>query len=124
MLFWDSMSDHTEDRARNAIAVILRYGSLISTLVMALGLALIFLRGAACFGPGGHRVSFRTLFPGVIHLHAAAIAECGILFLLITPVFRIIVAGAAFALERDYKYVLIALGVLAVVLGSIGLAVL
>jgi uncharacterized membrane protein len=89
---------------------------------MALGLALILLRGPARFGPGGHLVSFRTLFPGVIHLNAAAIAECGILFLLVTPVFRIIAAGVAFGLERDYKYVLISLGVLAVVLGSIRLA--
>jgi uncharacterized membrane protein len=116
------MRDLTEDRARSAIAAILRYGSLISTLVMALGLALILLRGPARFGPGGHLVSFRTLFPGVIHLNAAAIAECGILFLLVTPVFRIIAAGVAFGLERDYKYVLISLGVLAVVLGSIRLA--
>jgi uncharacterized membrane protein len=116
------MRDLTEDRARSAIAAILRYGSLISTLVMALGLALILLRGPARFGPGGHLVSFRTLFPGVIHLNAAAIAECGILFLLVTPVFRIIAAGVAFGLERDYKYVLVSLGVLAVVLGSIRLA--
>jgi len=32
------------------------------------------------------------------------------------------VAGVTFGLERDYKYVLISLGVLAVVCGSIGLA--
>jgi len=116
------MNDLAEDKARSAIAAILRYGSLISTLVMALGLTFILLRGPARFGPGGHLVSFRTLFPEVIHLHAAAVAECGILLLLVTPIFRIIVAGVAFGLERDYKYVLISLGVLTVLFGSIALA--
>jgi uncharacterized membrane protein len=116
------MNDLTEDKARRAIAAILRYGSLISTLVMALGLTLMLQRGPVRFSLAGHLVSFRTLFPGVIHLHAAAIAECGILFLLVTPVFRIIAAGVAFGLERDYKYVFISLGVLAVILGSICLA--
>jgi uncharacterized membrane protein len=116
------MNDLTEDKARRAIAAILRYGALISTLVMALGLTLMLLRGPVRFSLGGHLVSFRTLFLGVIHLHAAAIAECGILFLLVTPVFRIMVAGVAFGLERDYKYVFISLAVLAVILGSIRVA--
>jgi uncharacterized membrane protein len=118
------MSDHTEQKARSAIAAILRYGSLTSTLVMALGLALILARGAARFGPGGHLLSFPVLLLGVFRLDATAVAECGILFLLVTPVLRVIAAGVAFGLEQDYKYVLISLGVLAVVLGSIGLAVL
>jgi uncharacterized membrane protein len=118
------MNDHTEEKARSAIAAILRYGSLISTLVMALGLTLILLRGPASFGPGGPLVSFRTFFSRVICLDAAALAEFGILLLLVTPVLRIIVAGVAFGLERDYKYVLISLGVLAVVVGSISVAML
>jgi uncharacterized membrane protein len=117
-----SMHDLTEDRARSAIAAILRYGSLISTLVMALGLIFVLLRGPASFSPAGHLVSFRTLFPRVIRLDPATIAEFGLLLLLVTPVSRIIVAGIAFGLERDYKYLLISLGVLAVVCGSIGLA--
>jgi uncharacterized membrane protein len=118
------MNDHPEERARSAIAAILRYGSLISTLVMALGLVLIFLHGSTRLGPGSHPVSFWTLLQGVVHLDAAAVAECGILFLLVTPVLRIVAAGVGFALERDYKYALISLGVLAVVLGSIGYAML
>ena len=117
------MNDLTEDKARSAIAAILRYGSLISTLVMALGLVLILLGGPVSFGSGAQLVSFRTLFPRVIRLDAAGIAELGILLLLVTPILRIIVAGIAFGLEREYKYVLISLGVLAVVCGSIGLAV-
>jgi len=116
------MNDLTEDKARSAIAAILRCGSLISTLVMALGLVLILLRGPVSVGSGAHLVSFRTLFPRVIRLDAVGIAELGMLLLLVTPILRIIVAGVTFGLERDYKYVLISLGVLAVVCGSIGLA--
>ena len=39
----------------------------------------------------------------------------GLIILLATPVVRIIVAGIEFLLERDFKYVLVSLGVLGIV---------
>jgi uncharacterized membrane protein len=112
----------TQEKARAAIAAILRYGSLISTLVMALGLVLILLRGPASLGAGNRVGSLRTVFPRVLHLDAVGVVELGILLLLVTPIFRIVVAGIAFGLEGDYKYVFISLGVLGIVCGSIALA--
>jgi uncharacterized membrane protein len=51
-----------------------------------------------------------------------AVAELGLLLLLLTPILRIVVAATTFGLERDHKYMFIALGVLAVVMLSIGFA--
>ncbi len=92
-------------KPNTAIALTLRYGALASTLVMALGVGLLLM----------HRPLWR--------LEPEAVIRAGIILLLLTPVFRIVVAAVGFALERDFRYLLISLGVLAVVLGSIRFAV-
>jgi uncharacterized membrane protein len=105
-------------RGQHYIALALRYGSLISTLVMALGLSVLLARAAVLFfSPSEAAGEF-----WVRHVRGAALAamQGGILLLLLTPIFRIMVAVGSFALERDLKYVLISLGVLLVVLLSIG----
>jgi len=109
----------TEDKARSAIALILRYGSLASTLVMALGLLLILVRGPRGVPGGDLPILPRMLFARLAHFDPLAITESGILLLLLTPIFRIIVAAVSFGRERNYRYVLISLGVLAVIFGSI-----
>ncbi len=113
----------SEEKAEHAIALILRYGSLISTLIMTLGLSLLLVHGPPRSLSAEKGIRISVLFQGLIRLEPVAIMELGILLLLLTPVFRIVVAVASFALEREYKYVLISLGVLAVVLLSIGFAV-
>jgi uncharacterized membrane protein len=45
----------------------------------------------------------------------ARVAAAGLLVLLATPVLRIIVAGIQFLRERDFRYALVSLGVLAIV---------
>ena len=50
--------------------------------------------------------------------YAHSIAIAGVLLLLATPALRILVAGIVFLLERDYKYALIAMAVLLIVLLS------
>jgi len=117
------MAEFSEEKSECAIAVALRYGSLISTLVMALGLGLMLLRGPATSLATYHRVRISQLLALVVRLDAAALTEFGVLLLLLTPLFRILVAVISFALERDLKYVLIALGVLSVVLLSISFAI-
>jgi uncharacterized membrane protein len=112
-----------EETSERVIAWVLRYGSLISTLIMALGVGLMLVRGPAVSLPTYHRIRLSLLFPGLIRFDPAALTEFGILLLLFTPVFRILVAVVTFALERDTKYVLISIGVLAVVLLSISFAI-
>ena len=106
------------DKGQHYIALTLRYGSLISTLVMALGLGLLLARAAALsFSPGATAGVF---WVKNVRAVALLVMQGGILLLLLTPIFRILVASVSFALQRDRKYVLIALGVLLVVLLSIG----
>jgi uncharacterized membrane protein len=100
----------------------LRYGSTISTLVMIFGLGLLFLRGLPPSIPAVKGIHAGELFAKIARLDAAAVMELGILLLLLTPVLRIIMAAVSFVLEREYKYFLISLGVLAVVLLSISFA--
>ncbi len=113
----------SEEKAERAIALVLRYGSLLATVIMGLGLILLFVRGASTALPQFHRIELRRLLPDLIRLDPAAVTESGILLLMLTPICRIIVATLTFALEQDYKYVFISLGVLAVVLLSISFAI-
>lgn len=117
------MTKLSPEKAERAIAFILRYGSLLATAIMALGLVLLFIRGAAAAGRKFPRIDPRVLLPSLLRFDPAAVTESGVLLLLLTPIFRIAVAVVTFALERDYKYVLISLGVLAVVLLSVSFAI-
>jgi uncharacterized membrane protein len=117
------MSQLSQERGREAVAAVLRYGSLTATVVMSLGLAVMLVRGTGASLPAHHRIRVAQLLPRLIRADPLALTECGILLLLLTPIFRIIVAAITFALERDFKYVAISLGVLVIVLVSIGFAV-
>ena len=107
----------------HAISVVLRWGANTSTLIMALGMTLAVLRGTLGMSSAYHPIHPRALFPHLLRMEPVAIIEAGVLLLLFTPVARIVVAVFAFALERDLKYVLISLGVLAIVLLSISFAI-
>ena len=107
----------TEEKAQNAIATVLRYGSMLSTLVMAVGVALAFFRGSA--GSPTADLAPGALLMKAFEFDPLGIAELGIFLLLLTPVARVVIAVVAFAIERDHKYALISSGVLLVVLASI-----
>ncbi len=113
----------SEQRGERAISLVLRYGSLAATVVMLLGLGLMLATSPATALLTYHRIALPVLFPRLLRLDPAALTEFGIILLLLTPIFRIVVAAATFALERDRKYVFVALGVLAVVLLSISFAI-
>ena len=114
------MTKPDAEKNQHCVALVLRWGSLLSTIIMASGLGLLMVRAAVIpFSDqtGAGAGAFSAL--GVRRL-ALALMQGGLLLLLLTPVFRIVVAIVSFALEGDRKYVLISLGVLAVVLLSIG----
>ncbi len=122
------MTRLTPEKAEHAIALVLRYGSLLATLIMALGLGVWLVRGGLSampqfHRPPAHRIAVAALAPELVKFNPAAMIELGVLLLLLTPIFRILVAIVTFALERDYKYVLVSVGVLAVVLLSISFAI-
>lgn len=117
------MREETERKGEHAISLVLRYGALISTIVMAVGVILSLFRKPAAPFVSYHSIHPEVLFAGIARLDPLAITELGVLLLLLTPLARIVVAVITFALERELKYVLISLGVLAVVLLSISFAV-
>lgn len=110
-------------RSERGIAVVLRYGALISTLIMAAGTALAVFRGNIGRSPAYPFIRPRELLSDLLLLDPLAVTELGVLLLLFTPIARIVIAVIGFAAERDLKYVLISLGVLAVVLLSISFAI-
>lgn len=106
-----------------AIAWVLRVGALLSTVIMLAGVLLLVFRGMSGGVAGVHFVRLRELLPQLARLNPEAVTELGVLLLLMTPVARILISVIGFALERDLKYVLISLGVLAIVLFSIAFAI-
>ncbi len=80
-----------------AVSWVLRMGAAGSFALIVLGLLLAVLQ------PGSA---------------AQAVTTAGILLLLATPVLRIVVSLFAFAREKEWKYVLISLGVLGIVVGA------
>lgn len=113
----------SEESGRQAVGLALRIGSWSSTLVMAAGLILLLARHAPLINPEFHRLRIGLLLSLIFHLKPIAFVRLGILLLLFTPLSRIVTTLLTFALERDYRYVWVAAGVLAVVLLSISFAI-
>ena len=108
--------------SERAIVWVLRYGSLASAALMALGLVLAFARQPAHPLAAFEPIRPIAVLPLLVQFDPAAITEFGLLLLLLTPVLRIVAALVGFALERDVKYVLISLGVLLTIVLSITFA--
>ncbi len=107
--------------ATNAIGWILQGGVIISASVIIIGLLLLPTQ------PGGLSPERLLKFPqtlsqvttNVLALRPQSIITLGLLLLIATPVLRVVVSVVTFALERDRKYVVITLIVLAILLFSI-----
>ncbi len=100
---------------------------------VALSAALISLGGFAYLAQNGQTVlnyhrylgvpgevkSIPQIFQRVFHGSALATIQCGILVLIAMPITRVLLSVAAFALERDWLYVVISGLVLAVLVYSL-----
>jgi len=107
--------------ARNAIGWVLQGGVIISALVIVIGLLLLPTQS------GGLSPERLLKFPqtlsqvgaGLLVLRPQSIIALGLLLLIATPVLRVAVSVLTFALEKDRKYVVITLIILAILLFSI-----
>ena len=120
-------SDKKEFTAK-IIGWILQGGVILSASIILIGFILLPLR------PGGLSVHRFLTFPqtlsqvwaGLLVLHPQAIIALGLLLLIATPIMRVVVSIVAFTLERDRRFVVITMFVLAILLlsnflpGSIG----
>ena len=115
------------------IAQLLRWGVVISFVIVAVGIGAVVVTGQT----GSHQIRLDDLdsivqyrvspdFPnslgavlsGVIVLKPYAIIALGLLVLIAIPVVRVAVSVVAFALERDWQYVVITAFVLGMLLLS------
>ena len=120
-------NDGSDDSILDAeIGMLLRIGMLASAAVILFG-GVIFLarHGRSTIdyrvfhgAPSGLN-SFAGIFSGVVHGHALAIIQLGMLLLIATPIARVVFSVYAFLSERDYLYVVISSIVLAVLVCSL-----
>ena len=109
-----------KERTTSVIGWILRGGVIASAAITLLGLLLIPFR------PGGLSSLRLDTFPhtigevwvGLLGLNPLAIIALGLLLLIATPVVTVTTSAIAFAIERDRRFVVIAVLVLAILITS------
>lgn len=111
------------------ISDLLKYGVIISTTLVLLGLVALSLETPAAFptnvgqlvssGYGKPTLSFRALMSGVAVGNPLFLIQLGLIVLLATPVARVAASVLLFAAQRDAKYVAITLFVLGILTFSI-----
>jgi uncharacterized membrane protein len=117
------MDDH---RLETVIGQLLRAGVLLAAATVLLGGSLYLA------GHHGEPVNYRTFavsdpgictFPGIVrsaaHFESLGIIQFGLLLLIATPVARVALAIAGFALERDRLYTVVSVIVLVILLASL-----
>ena len=118
-----------------AISLVLRIGVVVSVLVIAIGLGLMFahhgdylpIRGHLSYRELTSRAtpfphSFRSLGHSIARGDGQGIVVLGVLILILTPVLRVVVGVLSFLYEKDTPMALITLYVLVVLVGSFFLA--
>lgn len=115
-------------KLEDAIGVLLRYGVVVSSVVIAIGVVLsLFKIGSHSGTPsslqqvfsanyGATILSLGYLLGGVLSLNPLSFIELGVVVLLAIPFFRVAAGGLMFAFEKDWRYVTISAIVLGVLL--------
>jgi uncharacterized membrane protein len=116
----------TDQKLEIAIGRMLQAGVMLAALVVLIG-GVLYLRQETGPRPDYSHftgVAERLRSPAEIvtnafHGRARSIIQLGLLLLIATPIARVVLAAAGFALERDRFYVFVSLIVLAVLLYSL-----
>lgn len=115
-----------DKKTQAVIGSLLRIGVLMSAAIVLIGACLFLTRAADStrtynifHGEPSELRSLAGIAHGAIRREPASIIQFGLLFLIATPIARVLFSAAAFALERDWLYVLITLIVLGILLYSL-----
>jgi len=115
-----------DQRIEIIIGTLLRTGVILAAVVVLAGAILFLLRHGhdvpnytTFHGEPERLKSFTDILHGVAALSSRAIIQLGLLLLIATPVARVLFSAIAFAIERDYMYVIITLIVLGILLYSL-----
>jgi len=116
----------TDQRTEIIIGSLLRAGVLLAASVVLIGGVVYEIRHGSevinyttFHGEPEALKSIPAVVKGVLSFHAEAIIQLGLLLLIATPIARVMFSAVAFAIEKDYTYVVITLIVLAVLLYSL-----
>jgi len=104
-----------DERMQLLIGRALLAGVLLSTAVMLLGL---ILSAAGMTAPLSHGISIVDVFLMLDPRDGTSVLLLGIALLLLTPVLRVVLAVVSFVRERDWRFALVSLGVLVILLIS------
>ena len=112
------------ERFRVVVSSVLIVGVTTSAILMAAGFVGSLLVGweGSLSGAGvgrAHATDFGALASNLLALRPIALAQAGLVVLLLTPVARVGASIVAFWLEQDLLYVAITTVVLAILLGSL-----
>lgn len=115
----------SDDRLNQVIGRLLRYGVFISAGVVLIG-ALVYLIKHGSEVPNYAKFQMAPaplrhplgIFDQAFHFTASGIIQLGLLFLIATPVARVLLSVFAFFRQRDYLYVVITLVVLIILIFS------
>ncbi|MCF6514748.1 DUF1634 domain-containing protein [Lactobacillus sp. S2-2] len=106
------------EQIETTIGKILRYGVIISSIVMIIGLIMYVIMGSTGYTESFHYNSISELINGIINFKPYAIMMLGLLLLILTPVLRVVVSIYSFYKEKDYLYVYITVFVLIILIIS------
>lgn len=120
------MKTMTDKEMELSIARMLRFGVILSAVLVSLG-GILYLRHPWLAAPTyGHFVpesehlrGIAAVLRGVLRLDAKSIIEFGILLLIATPIVRVAFCIVGFARQRDRLYVLISTSVFVILVYSL-----
>ena len=112
----------TKEYTSSIIGWVLRGGVILSATIILIGFLLLILHAG---GKSGFEVSIGAfphtlgqVWSGLLVLQPQAIIASGLLLLIAIPVITVATSAVAFAVERDRRFVVIALVVLAILITS------
>jgi uncharacterized membrane protein len=112
------MSEPTKtDPLARAVHVSLLTGSVVSAILFVVGLTIALTTGKA--RPDVPPQLDTTLFRAALHFDAVPLLDLGLLSLMLTPLVRIIILAGGWALRRDFRFALVALVVLLLLIASL-----
>ena len=111
---------HTKDYTSNIIGWILQGGVMLSASIILIGLLMLPFcsKGFSVSGLFSFPQTFSQIWAGLLALQPQSIIALGLLVLIATPILRVAVSIIAFALERDYRFVVITALVLVILILS------
>ena len=109
-----------KDKIDAWVGNILLVGSYSAAILLFIGLFALLLFARTPGTPLESKPLSLSLFLSYLKAkNPVALLNLGILVMMLTPLFRVITAGFSFFLEKDYRYLLTAAGVLIILASSL-----